>query len=76
MGVHQELADQVAPYVLGALTRADTVAFEAHLSICAECMAEVHGFAPVVEGLASLTPHVTPEAKVRRAVLAWMRADG
>ena len=75
MGVHQELADQAALYVLGALTGADKSAFEAHLSVCAECTAEVRGFAPVVEALAEATPKATPESTVRRALLAWLSFD-
>ena len=75
MGVHQELADQAALYVLGALTGADKSAFEAHLSVCEECMAEVRGFALVVEALAAATLKASPESTVRRALLARLIAD-
>lgn len=75
MGVHQKLADQAALYVLGALTGADRSAFEAHLSVCAECTAEVRGFAPVVEALAAATHKATPESTVRRTLLARLTAD-
>ena len=61
--------------MLGALTGADKFAFEAHLSVCAECTAEVRGFAPVVEALAAATPNATPESTVRRALLARLNAE-
>jgi anti-sigma factor RsiW len=75
VGVHQELADQAALYVLGALTGADKSAFEAHLSVCEECTAAVRGFAPIIEALAAATLKATPESMVRRALLARLIAD-
>ena len=69
MGVHQELADQAALYVLGALTCADKSAFEAHLSVCVECTAEVRGFVRVAEALAEVTAEGSPAPAVRRALL-------
>jgi len=68
--VHHTFADRAALYVLGALTGADESAFEAHLSVCAECTAEVRGFAPVIEALAAAPPKATPESTVRRALIA------
>jgi anti-sigma-K factor RskA len=75
VGVHQELAEQAALYVLGALTGADQSAFEAHLSICAECAEEVRRFAYVVEALAAATPEATPEPNVRRALLVRLTSE-
>jgi anti-sigma factor RsiW len=73
VGVHREHADQAALYVLGALTGADTSAFEAHLLVCAECTAEVRAFAAVVEALASAILEATPEPTVRSALLERLR---
>jgi anti-sigma factor RsiW len=73
--VHHELVDHAALYVVGALTGADKSAFEAHLSQCAVCMAEVREFAPVVEALAAAMPNATPEARVRRTLMARLSAD-
>jgi len=44
-----------APYVLGALEPEDRRAFEAHLGSCADCQAEVRGFAGL-PGLLSRLP--------------------
>lgn len=70
VGVHDEFADQTALYVLGALTGSEKLAFEAHLAGCAACAAEVRGFAPVVEALATITAEAEPAPQVRRALLS------
>jgi anti-sigma factor RsiW len=73
VALHQEFAGQAALYVVGALTAAERSAFEAHLSACAACTAEVRQFAPVIEALASATPSTAPESRVRLALLARIR---
>src|SRR5205823_4385643 len=70
VGVYDEFTDQPALYALGALTAAERAAFEAHLTVCAACAAEVRAFAPVVEALAATTPDAVPAADVRRALLS------
>ena len=69
MGVHDQLGDQTAAYVLGALTPAETRAFEAHLAVCAACAAEVRGLSPVAAALAHLGPAAEPGAPVRGRLL-------
>ena len=59
----------VAAYALDALDDAERGEFEAHLSTCDSCRAELAQFAEVVGGLAEATSVVAP-ANVRERVLA------
>ena len=43
--------DDVAPYLLGALDRADAERFERHLEGCELCQADVDRLRPVVDAL-------------------------
>ena len=70
MGLHEQLGDQAPAYVLGALTPAERLAFEAHLAECAICAAEVRSLAPVTAGLARLVPEAEPAPEVKERLLA------
>lgn len=70
MGLHDQLGDQSAAYVLGALTPAELVAFEAHLAGCLVCAAEVRSLTPIMARLALLGPAEQPGAGVRGRLLA------
>ena len=70
MGLHEQLGDQAPAYVLGALTPAERLAFEAHLAECAICAAEVRSLAPVTAGLARLVPEAEPAPQVKERLLA------
>jgi len=70
VGLHEQLGDQAPAYVLGALTPAERLAFEAHLAECAICAAEVRSLAPVTAGLARLVPEAEPAPEVRQRLLA------
>ena len=70
MGLHDQLGDQAAAYVLGALTPDERQAFEAHVAECALCAAEVRSYAPVTTALASLAPAAEPSAPVRARLLS------
>ncbi len=56
-------------YVLGALTRAERLAFEAHLSACDACSAEVRRLTPVAGALSTIVPQIDPPDRLRRRVL-------
>jgi len=56
-------------YVLGALTRAEREAFEAHLGACEPCSAEMRRLAPVAGALAHSVPQIDPPAALRGRVL-------
>jgi anti-sigma-K factor RskA len=68
-GEHDELKEQAALYVLGALTAADRARFEAHLATCSDCAAEAHLFASVPDALGLAVPQVSPSAALRERVL-------
>ncbi len=67
---HDELREQAAAYVLGALTQAEREAFEAHAATCVECKAEVQSLSSVAEGLAHAVPQHEPSSLLRARVLA------
>ncbi len=67
--------DDAAAYVIGGLEPAELVAFEAHLTTCAECRAEVAALAPVVDALALAVPQRTPRPELRERVLAGSRSS-
>jgi anti-sigma-K factor RskA len=66
---HEELREQAALYVLGALAAEERAAFEAHLATCAECSAEVRSLAGVPAMLAQTVPQVDPSPALREQVL-------
>jgi anti-sigma-K factor RskA len=67
---HDELREQAAAYVLGALTKAEREAFEAHAATCVECAAEVQSLSSVTEVLAHAVPQHDPSSTLRARVLA------
>ena len=67
---HDELREQAAAYVIGALTQAEREAFEVHVATCVECAAEVQSLSSVVEGLAHAVPQHEPSPALRARVLA------
>ena len=73
MGVHEQLGDQAAVYVLGALTPAERKIFEAHLATCADCAVEVRSLALVADELAHLPSPARPTATVRAGLLAKLQ---
>jgi anti-sigma-K factor RskA len=68
--VHDQLGDQAAAYVLGALTPAERRLFEVHLADCVRCAAEVRELALVPAALAHLAPAAEPAPAVRAGLLA------
>jgi anti-sigma-K factor RskA len=66
---HDELKSLAGAYVLGALEHDERRTFEAHLTSCVECEAEVRSLRPVVVGLARAVPERNPSAALRDRVL-------
>ena len=60
----------VEAYVLGSLDRQETLAFEAHLSSCAQCQRDVASYIPVLQGLRTLSPP-SPPPLPKPARRAW-----
>jgi len=69
MSAHEQLRDDCAAYVLGALEPAEAAALQAHLETCAECRAEVERLGAVAEALATGVPQHTAPPELRRRVL-------
>jgi hypothetical protein len=70
---HEQSADRVELYVLGALNPRERREFELHLADCAACAAEVRAFVPVCAALALTAPPAEPSPHVRSALLERIR---
>jgi len=66
---HDELRELSGGYALGILDEPDRRTFEAHLSTCASCAAEVRDFTAVASALALDVPQIDPPASLRERVL-------
>jgi anti-sigma-K factor RskA len=66
---HGAFLEQAALYALGALEDAERADFEAHVSGCAECAAEVRGLSPVAAVLPLTVPQFDPPPRLRDRVL-------
>ena len=69
-GGHGEMATLAAGYVIGALDPEEERAFSAHLSLCAECAAEVASLSGVLPALAEAVPQAAPSLDLKTRVLA------
>lgn len=66
---HDELRELSGGYALGILDEPQRRAFEAHVSTCASCAAEIRDFTAVASALALDVPQVDPPASLRDRVL-------
>ncbi len=66
--------EHAAPYALGALDENERASFEAHLSTCDVCTAEVRELRNVAGLLATAAPDVAPPPRLRERILADARA--
>jgi anti-sigma-K factor RskA len=66
---HDELRELSGGYALGILDEPERRAFEAHVSTCASCAAEIRDFTAVASALALDVPQVGPPASLRDRVL-------
>jgi anti-sigma-K factor RskA len=66
---HDELRELSGGYALGILHEPERRAFEAHVSTCASCAAEIRDFTAVASALALDVPQVDPPASLRDRVL-------
>jgi len=66
--------EHAAPYALGALDENERASFEAHLTTCDVCSAEVRELRNVAGLLATAAPDVVPPPRLRERVLADARA--
>lgn len=68
-----EWQEQAAPYALGILSPEERSAFEAHLTGCAVCRADVRSYTEVAVALAHAAPVVEPPRGLRDRVLVEAR---
>ena len=66
--------EHAAPYALGALDENERASFEAHLTTCDVCTAEVRELRNVAGLLATAAPDVAPPPRLRERILAGARA--
>lgn len=68
--------DDRAAYLLGALDDAEAAAFEAHLSDCDRCRAELRWLQPAIDVLPASVEQREPPPELRRRILGAIEADG
>lgn len=74
--MHEEAADLLALYALGALEADDLARVETHLAEgCAECLRVLAGFERAVANIAFAAPPAAPPAALRRRLLDSLRAS-
>ncbi len=73
--LHDELTLLAPAYALGALDADERREFEAHLSTCATCAAEVRSLARITAGLAQTPMQVSPRPELRDRVLSAVGAS-
>lgn len=66
---HDDLKGSAGAYVLGSLDADERAVFEAHLTTCSECAAEVRALRRVTDALAQAVPARTPRPELRQRVL-------
>ncbi len=72
---HERYAEDVAPYVLGALAPLEAEALEKHMRGCADCQRELAELRSGVEVLSRSVEQVEPPASLRDRAL-WLAHDG
>ena len=73
--LHEELTLLAPAYALGALDADERRAFEAHLTTCQMCAAEVRSLARITAGLAQTPIQVSPRPELRDRVLTAVGAS-
>jgi anti-sigma-K factor RskA len=68
-GDHTRFADDLAPWLLGALSETERESFERHMAACGRCREEVAALRPAVESLPLAAPPVTPPPELRDRIM-------
>jgi anti-sigma-K factor RskA len=74
-GSHQQFEDELAAYLLDALTDEEARAFEAHLADCEHCQARERWLRSSIEVLPSSVEQVEPPPALRERLLETVRAE-
>jgi anti-sigma-K factor RskA len=72
---HNRWCEDLAAYMLGALTRDEMTEFERHLEGCERCQGEVRWFEPALQSLPESVERQEPPPRLRQALMAEVRAD-
>jgi anti-sigma-K factor RskA len=72
---HNQWSEDLAAYMLGALTPDETAGFERHLEGCERCQGEMRWFEPAVNALPESVERQEPPPRLRQALMAEVRAD-
>lgn len=75
MSEHEQQRDELAPYLLGALSPGEAAELEQHIAACEECRAELEQLRPVVQALPESVERVEPPPRLRTRVMAEVQAD-
>jgi anti-sigma-K factor RskA len=73
--IEPDCGEDAAPYVLGALTDDEHVAFLAHLESCAICRDEVAALQSVASALPVAVPQLNAPDQIKRRVMATVRSE-
>jgi anti-sigma-K factor RskA len=71
----ESCGEDVAPYVLGALTEPEHEAFRVHLQSCAVCREEVAALQVVARALPAAAPQVSASDELKQRVMASVHED-
>ena len=74
-GGHARWEGDAAAYVLDGLEEQELRPFEEHLAGCARCREEIVAMREAVDGLPLAAPTVAPPRRLRRRVMATVRAE-
>lgn len=72
---HNRWSEDLAAYMLGALSADEVSVFERHLEGCERCQGEVRWFEPAVHLLPESVERQEPPPQLRQALMAEVRAD-
>jgi anti-sigma-K factor RskA len=72
---HNKWSEDLAAYMLGALTPEEVAEFERHLGDCERCRGEVRWFEPAVQTLPESVERQQPPPRLRQALMAEVRAN-
>ena len=75
MTVHQEFADDLALYAIGALDTAERLALEKHLSQCADCRRELHQLQGDTALLALSVSSQAPPPRARQRLISAIAGE-
>jgi anti-sigma-K factor RskA len=72
---HTSWSEDLAAYMLGALTPDEAAGFERHLEGCEHCQAELRWLEPAVHSLPEAAVRQQPSPQLRENLMAEVRAD-